>query len=156
MASITYDYRCPSCGQIKSLHDPFSCKHCGWSVDSMIRQFDTGANRDTADGKLEYIGFICPVAMKRFAQYMHANRTLKDGTLRESNNWKKGIPIEVYWQSLGRHFFEAWRWHDSQDSQTADIDPVGLEDTLCAIMFNVQGLLRELLLQGSASPGQDS
>lgn len=105
------------------------------------REFDTGANRDTAEGKLEYAGFLCPLVLKRFAEYMHEHRTLRDGTLRTSDNWKKGIPKEVYKHSLLRHVMDLWLHMDGHPEAATE----ALEESLCAIMFNAQGLLREHL-----------
>ncbi len=101
-----------------------------------MREFETGATRDTAEGKYEYIGFLSPIVLERFAEYMHQNRIQADGNLRSSSNWKKGIPTEAYAQSLGRHFMEWWKaWERNE------VD----EDALCAMIFNIQGLLLEIL-----------
>ena len=106
------------------------------------REFSTGANRDTADGKLEYLGFLCPLTLKRFAKYMHQHRTLADGSVRDSDNWKKGMPLDVYHHSLLRHVMDVWLHYDDHgDAATED-----LQDSLCAVIFNAQGLLRELLI----------
>ena len=108
------------------------------------REFDTGANRDTADGKLEYLGFLCPLAMKRFAEYMHRHRELADGTQRASDNWKKGIPVEVYHHSLLRHVMDVWLHHDGHGDEASET----LRDSLCAVIFNP----RTCLLYTSPSP----
>ena len=69
-----------------------------------VRTFDTGATRDTDDGKLDYEGFISPLVLERFARYMHTHRLQPDGTLRDSDNWQKGIPRDQYIKSAWRHF----------------------------------------------------
>ena len=103
-----------------------------------MRYFDTGATRDSDDGKLDFEGFFSPYAMYRFAEYMHQHRHQADGHLRASDNWQKGIPQEAYMKSLFRHFMELWlRWRDKCDDQQA------FQDALCAILFNAQGLLHE-------------
>ncbi len=103
-----------------------------------IRQFDTGATRDIDNGKLDYEAFISPAVLERYARFMHKNRHQKDGTLRDGDNWQKGIPIEAYQKSLIRHVMEAWNtWRGRPTT--------GFEDTLCAIMFNVMGLLHETM-----------
>jgi len=99
-------------------------------------EFGTGATRSGADGKLDYRGFISPLAMKRFAQYMDKHRRQADGQLRQSDNWKKGIPLESYTESLVRHVFEFWEHWDGEDLEAA-------EETMCAIMLKVQGWLHE-------------
>lgn len=108
----------------------------------MMREFDTGATRDTEEGKLDYEGFLSPAVLKRFAEYMHQHRVQADGKLRASDNWQKGIPKEAYAKSLWRHFMDFWGLHRAvttphgQDAQ---------EDALCAMLFNIQGYLHELL-----------
>ena len=55
---------------------------------SDIRQFDTGATRDTDQNKLDPEGFLSPMVMKCFFEYMHKNRKQSDGKLRASDNWQ--------------------------------------------------------------------
>ena len=78
------------------------------STNDVVRTFDTGANRDVDEGKLDFEGFLSPTVLKAYAEYMHKNRTLRDGSLRDSDNWQKGIPIPVYMKSMYRHFFDVW------------------------------------------------
>lgn len=99
-----------------------------------MRKFDTGATRDTEEGKLDYRGFLSPYALKAFAEYMHKHRTLPDGSLRASDDWKKGMPLEVYVSSAFRHFMAVWERHERGEILLAN-------DDLCALMFNVQGIL---------------
>ena len=61
-----------------------------------MREFETGATRDTNDGKLDFEGFLSPLALVRYAEYMNKNRIQADGKVRASDNWQKGIPREVY------------------------------------------------------------
>ena len=105
-----------------------------------IRVFETGATRDSDDGKLDYEGFISPLALQMFAEYMHKHRLQSDGGLRDSDNWQKGMPRNQYMKSLVRHVMDLWRvWRSVSDTDE-------LIDLLCAIMFNVQGLLHETRL----------
>lgn len=108
-------------------------------MSEKIRTFDTGANRDTAEGKLEYAGFMHPLVLKRFAEYMDFNRHLADGSVRASDNWQKGIPIEVYEQSLARHFMDVWLCIRGQDKEATE----PYETALCGVLFNTMGLLLE-------------
>lgn len=107
-----------------------------------IRIFETGANRDTDTDKLQYEGFLSPLVEKRYAQYMHLHRKQKDGSLRASDNWQKGIPIEVYVDSLVRHMQDVRLHHDKFSDEAIDPD---LESALCAVIFNASGYLFELL-----------
>lgn len=101
-----------------------------------MRQFESGATRTSAEGKLDYEGFLSPIVIERYGQYMHKNRLQPDGTLRESDNWQKGIPLDAYMKSLWRHFLEAWKIHRGGEGD--------MEEALCAIMFNSMGYLHEL------------
>lgn len=104
-----------------------------------MRKFNTGATRDTDTGKLDYEGFLSPRVLKRYAEYMNVNRLQKDGTFRDSDNWQKGIPIDAYMKSMWRHFMDVWSAHRGLEIKDT------LIISLCALMFNVMGMLHELL-----------
>lgn len=109
-----------------------------------MREFKSGATRNNSDHKFDYEGFISPSAMYKFAKYMHSHRKQVDGTLRDSDNWQKGIPKDVYVKSLTRHFFDFWRLQRGEKVINPDNNkPSTEEELLCAIMFNTQGLLHE-------------
>lgn len=104
-----------------------------------MRQFETGATRNSDEDKYDYEGFLSPLVLERFAEYMHKHRLQDDGTLRDSDNWQKGIPRDAYMKSGWRHFMDWWMEHRNLSSRE------GLEDALCALMFNIQGYLHEHL-----------
>jgi len=104
-----------------------------------IREFDTGATRDTNEDKLDFEGFISVLVTYRFAEYMHIHRKQSDGNLRDSDNWQKGIPKNVYMKSMWRHFVDLWLEHRGYESRD------GIEEALCALKFNVDGYLHEIL-----------
>ena len=108
------------------------------------RQFDTGATRDTAEGKFEYGGFLSPIVLQRFGEYMHKHREQSDGTLRASDNWQKGIPVRVYLESLLRHVMDIWLYRLGFGERAKE----SYEEALCAALFNIQGLLFEELKPG--------
>lgn len=108
-------------------------------IEGAIRKFTTGANRDTDNNKLDYEGFFSPIVMECFAEYMNKCRKLKDGTTRESDNWQKGIPLDVYMKSMYRHFMDVWMEHRGYASRE------GIIEGLCGLLFNVQGYLFEIL-----------
>lgn len=83
---------------------------------------------------------MSPLVIERFSEYMHSHRRLPDGSLRASDNWTKGMPLDAYMKSGWRHFLD-W-WHHHRDTGLAR---EGLEDALCALLFNVQGYLFEVL-----------
>ena len=105
------------------------------AYNSHVRTFESGATRDTDDGKLDYDGFLSPLVLRRYAEYMHKNRVQSDGTLRASDNWQKGIPREAYMKSMWRHFMDVWDQHHWEDGAR--------NEALCALLFNVMGYLHE-------------
>jgi hypothetical protein len=114
------------------------------SVPQKIRQFETGATRDTDQGKYDYEGFFSPLVERSYAAFMHRHRTQTDGQLRDSDNWQKGIPKSAYIKSMFRHFIDAWSIH--RGLQVSDNNgPVTMEDALNGIKFNVNGYIHELL-----------
>ena len=103
---------------------------------SLVRIFDTGATRGSLDGKLRYTGSLSPRVLKGFAEYMERHTTRADGTKREIDDWKKGIPKASYVDSLVRHVVDFWAAFEAGDMKTA-------EELAYAIMFNTQGFLHE-------------
>jgi len=104
-----------------------------------IRKFKTGATRDTEEGKYDYEGFLSPLVIQRFGQYMNKHRKQADGNLRDSDNWQKGIPKNAYIKSAWRHFLDWWMEHRGYKSRE------GIEDALMALLFNVMGYAHEIL-----------
>lgn len=105
------------------------------------RTFDTGATRDTDEGKFDYEGFLSPAVLERFAAYMHKHRMQSDGNLRDSDNWQKGIPKAQYMKSAWRHFLDWWLHHRDRGALAKE----SLEEALVALMFNTMGYLHETL-----------
>jgi hypothetical protein len=105
------------------------------------RSFDSGAYRDTEEGKLDFEGFLSPLVLDRYATYMNKNRTQSDGKLRDSDNWQEGIPKKVYMKSMWRHFFDVWKEH----RRGYFPERIQMEDALCAVIFNAMGYLYEVL-----------
>ena len=93
----------------KELFD--GCPDDGNTISEPTRTFDTGATRNNDVGKYDYEGFLSPEALRAYAAYMHENRILEDGTVRDSDNWQKGIPLDVYMKSNWRHFRDLWSSH---------------------------------------------
>lgn len=104
-----------------------------------VREFNTGATRHTDEGKLDYEGFLSPLVLRRFAQYMDKNRVQANGEPRASDNWQKGIPKDVYMKSLFRHFMDVWQIH-----RVWTLSDEQLEDALCGVLFNAMGYLHEV------------
>jgi hypothetical protein len=112
------------------------------------RTFGTGATRDLDANKLDFEGFLSPLVLERYAEHMHKARKMPDGTMRESDNWQLGIPVDVYMKSMWRHFFAVWKLHRGL-KVTEVVNGVeivkDLETELCALKFNVSGMLHETL-----------
>jgi hypothetical protein len=104
-----------------------------------MREFSTGANRNSDDGKYDYEGFLSPRVIEAFGAYMHFNRHLEDGSMRDSDNWQLGIPTDAYMKSSWRHFFDVWKYHRNIPIKE------GIVFALCAVLFNTMGYLDELL-----------
>ena len=97
-----------------------------------VTKFETGAIRDTQEGKEDYIETISWTAFKRYAQYMTGKKS-KYG----AGNFKKGIPIENYEQSMMRHVQKYLEnKYEGGIIETED-------DHLSAIVFNVFGIMHE-------------
>ena len=111
----------------------------------VVRTFTSGATRDTDTRKPDYEGFVSPLVIREFGRYMHEHRVQPDGSLRDSDNWQKGIPLDAYMKSLWRHFHDLWMLHRGFDVVDFDGNEVDIEDALCACLFNVQGYLHETL-----------
>lgn len=110
----------------------------GRTTSPPVRTFGTGATRDIDTNKFDYEGFLSPLALERFAEYMHKNRIQRDGSTRDSDNWQKGIPLDAYMKSGWRHFFDWWNQH--RGNKTGE----DLEESLCALLFNTFGYLHEI------------
>ena len=104
-----------------------------------VRIFDTGATRDQDQDKFDPEGFLSPYALHAFQAYMHEHRKQSDGSLRDSDNWQKGIPLDAYMKSMYRHFMDVWHNHRKTGLAREDI-----KTALCALLFNVQGMLHEV------------
>lgn len=116
----------------------------------LLRQFSSGATRNLDNNKYDYEGFLSPLVIEAFGKYMHSHRLQKDGKMRDSSNWKKGIPDEVYMKSMWRHFFDVWKLYSGHEVLSPeDGHSVDREEALCAVLFNVQGMLHELLKEQS-------
>jgi len=119
-------------------------------MTEQVRTFDTGATRSADADRPDYEGFLSPLVIERYGLYMQKHRMQADGTLRESDNWQKGLPLATYIKGLWRHFHHLWLrhrgWPVNDPKAAADI-----QEDLCAIWFNTQGYLHTLLVQDEAA-----
>lgn len=131
-----------------------------------IREFKTGATRDTDQAKLDYEAFLNPLVLHHFAEYMHKHRFQADGQLRDGDNWQKGMPKWVYMKSAWRHLHDWWAIHRGlivYKERTAKgeythtfiaskckpayskWERVTIEDAICGVLFNAMGYLWEMI-----------
>jgi hypothetical protein len=108
-----------------------------------LEQFEKGATRTVCDDKLSYVKALSPIVLRRYVQYLANHRKQVDGTMREFDNWKRGIPVERYLDGLGRHFMTLWLVMDGFEIYD-DLGQKDIEDVLCAIIFNSMGMLHEI------------
>ena len=109
-----------------------------------IRIFKSGATRDIEDGKIDFEGFLSPIVLKCFGEYMHKHRLQKDGKVRESDNWQKLFGenhYDVCAKSMMRHVMDFWLFHRGFKGRET------LIDALCGIIFNAMAYLYKLLCQ---------
>lgn len=100
------------------------------------RTFESGAYRDQDESKLDFVKALSPEVLERYVSYLSTTRLQSNGEMRDWDNWKAGIPKDVYLSSLYRHVHTIWK------NFNKDVD---LEEELCAVMFNAMGLLFEIL-----------
>lgn len=119
-----------------------------------LRSFDTGATRSADAGRYDPEAFFAPIVIERHCEYMQKHRLQADGTVRDGDNWQKGIPLSVYMKGMWRHFLHLWTRHRGyvvqDDKASAD-----MEEDLCALRFNIDGMLFELLKNKRAAAPKD-
>ena len=115
----------------------------GYDYRMAERTFSTGANRDELTGKPGYEGFLSPIVLWAYGQYMHRKQTLSSGKVREPDNWQKGMERDVYMDSLLRHVIDLWLYHRGFGEHATD----SLDDCLAGLFFNTQGYWFETLLE---------
>ena len=109
-----------------------------------VRTFKSGATRNVDHNKLDYEGFLSPMVLETYAQYMHSHRKQADGSVRASDNWQKGIDKDVYMKSMWRHFFDVWKLHRGYKAiSPEDGHEITISEALSALLFNVMGYLHE-------------
>jgi hypothetical protein len=113
----------------------------GELTPGLVRTFQSGATRDTEDGKLDFEAYLSPAVLLRYAQYMQTHQLHSDGTYRDGDNWQKGIPKDAYMKSLLRHVMDLWMIHRDYDAARDDI-----ETALCGVIFNAMGYLFDELM----------
>ena len=108
-----------------------------------MREFDSGALRDTNENKPNYAGFFSPLVLKRFGEYMLKHQQLPNGQRRNADNWK-GLfgdnHMQVCHESKRRHDMDLDLIMDGYENLSRDT----LDEVLCAIMFNTMTMLYKI------------
>lgn len=133
------------------LHHPFIDELFILHEEDQLRQFETGATRDSDAGKIDYHGFLSHEVLRKYGEYMMRHQKQADGQMRASDNWKKGIPREQYIKSMFRHFMEVVDMHQRDEflgkfGASSAGDPEfshEFDEALYALMFNVMGYAYE-------------
>lgn len=113
----------------------------------VMQGFAGGAMRSNNVARPDPVGYISPLAMAGFHDYMLRNQRMADGRMRRSDNWKAGMPCPRYMTSLLRHAHDTHTHWDSLKHGYAEDDYEALKalkEALYGIMFNAQGLLHEI------------
>jgi hypothetical protein len=112
-----------------------------------MRVFESGATRNV-EVDPDYHGFLSPLALHAYGEYMHRHRLQADGTLRDSDNWQKGIPNDAFVRSLVRHVHDLQLVFDGYGelARQDDRDDNVLLAHLSAALFNIQGMLHNVML----------
>ena len=124
------EYHAPRCSR--------EAKHFEQSGSNTVR-FATGATR-SAENLFDPEGFISPVVLASFSRYMMTHRVQKDGKVRASDNWTKGMPTSRAYRSLTRHFLDLWLMKRGYKPESADCQT--MEDALHAMFFNIMVILK--------------
>ena len=124
------------------------------STDGTLRAFGTGATRSSEVGRYDPEGFLSPIAIERYCVYMNKHRRQADGTLRDSDNWQRGLPLSVYVKGMWRHFLHLWARHRGWPVQDTAAG-ANTEEDLCALLFNVQGMLHEVVKRRLPKEGEN-
>lgn len=110
-----------------------------------VRKFETGADRDTDAHKIDPARALSSLVLERYSEYLLSHSVRRDGSRRDADNWKKGIPTDAYLSSLMRHILNVWVIEDGFVAVDSDGAVVDYEEALCGVLFNAMGLLHEHL-----------
>ena len=97
-----------------------------------MRKFKSGALRDDDTTKPDFIETVSWTAFRKFGEYMTGKKSRYG-----QGNFKKGIPVESYEQSLVRHLQKYLENKYEDGKQEVD------EDHLSAMVFNIFGIIHE-------------
>ena len=109
-----------------------------------METFEGGATRSDTSARNDPEGYMSAIAIERYCEYMTKHRVQADGSIRDSDNWQKGMPYNRALKGLWRHMMHLWirfRGFNPSDKYAA----ADSEEDLCAIFFNTQVMLHQLV-----------
>lgn len=109
-----------------------------------IHQFESGATRSVETDRPCYRKALSPIVLQYYVAYINKHRKQADGSMRDWDNWKSGIPKDRSLEGLGRHDMSVWLLMQGFPAYDNN-GPVTLKDSLCGIIFNSTSLLHEIL-----------
>ncbi len=96
-------------------------------------------------GKIDPEAALSPLVLTAYCEYVRSHRLQGSKDARSDDNWQLGISPTSYMKSLWRHLLEAWRIHREIPAYKGENVAENMNDALCAIIFNAQGMLHERL-----------
>ena len=115
-------------------------------IQSGDRVFESGASRNSDKGKLQKDLFLDAKVIHEYCKFMHKNRKTDSGTIREGDNWKKGIPVPALMASMVRHVEDVKLHHQGYHDSTEET----YLDSIFGAIFNLMGLAHdEINLKGN-------
>lgn len=146
-------------GTCKDSVPEYICKECLLIQEAVAglvaenkRIFDTGATRDSNNNKLAYDQGLSMQVLQTYMEYLNKHRVMKDGSLRSFDNWKLGIEVPAYRESLMRHTIDTIRKSKGLPLR----EESDLKSLLCAVIFNASGWLFEELVKESGNRELDN
>ena len=127
----------PGCNDLQNNTERDRKETKGGSAAPEIRTFDTGATRSNEPDRIDWIKLFSFPVLFRYAEYMNKHSVQPDGSIRPMDNWKKGIPKGELLESLFRHVLDLVALHEGVKGMRENT----VEDSCCAIMFNIMGYL---------------
>lgn len=109
-----------------------------------MREFSSGATRDNDTEKIDFEGFLNPLVLQAFGEYMHHHRKQADGKLRDSDNWQSLFGdnhYDVCIKSAWRHFHDLCMEHRGYKSRE------GIDAALGGLIFNAMAYWLKILLE---------
>jgi hypothetical protein len=106
-----------------------------------MRVFKKGATRDNDQDKIDPEGFLSPIVLESFCEYMMKHRKTADG-VRDSDNWQHLFGekhLDVCMKSLSRHYLDLWKFHRGYKGRDTILDACN------GILFNTMAYMFKIL-----------